>query len=107
MLKEIRDIEFEKEVLKSEKPVLVDFWATWCGPCKMMTPVLEEISKKFEGKLNIIKINIEEKGNDILSLQYGVMSIPNMKLFKNGKIIKEFVGFRSLEEFTEELKQVL
>lgn len=98
---------FEKEVLMSELPVLVDFWAPWCGPCQIMTPVLEQLSKIFEDKLKIVKINTEESENQQISFEYQIQSIPNMKLFKNGVVIKDFIGFRPEETFSEELKPFL
>lgn len=107
MLKDINKSDFEQEVLKSELPVLVDFWAPWCGPCRMMAPVLEELSKEFEGKLNICKIDTETGDNGVLAMQYNVMSIPNMKLFKNSQIVEDFVGFRSVGEFSQELKKFI
>lgn len=107
MPKDINKSDFQLEVLESSLPVLVDFWAPWCGPCKMMSPVLEELSKQFEGKLNIVKINTEEGDNGSLAMEYGVMSIPNMKLFKNGEVIQDFIGFRPVNAFAEELNKVL
>jgi len=107
MLKNINESDFELEVLKSNIPVLVDFWAPWCGPCKMMGPVLEELSNKFDDKLKICKINTEEGNNGMLAMQYSVMSIPNMKLFKNGEVVQDFIGFRPTEMFFEELKKAL
>ncbi|QCE34422.1 thioredoxin [Acetobacteraceae bacterium] len=86
----VSDAAFEKHVLKSEIPVLVDFWAEWCGPCKMLSPVLEEIAKEFEGKLKIAKINIE---NELETpTKYAVRSIPTLLLFKNGEIVERQVG---------------
>lgn len=92
---------FEQEILNSTMPVLVDFWAEWCGPCKMMHPVLEEIDKELSGKIKICKLNVDE--NPELSMQYQIMSIPNMKLFKDKKAIADFVGFRPKEVFIDEL----
>jgi len=97
-------IEFEKEVLKSEIPVLVDFWAVWCGPCQMMTPILEEIAKEHQGKLKIVKINTESPENIELAYKYQIQSIPNMKLFSKGEVVKEIIGYRPKEELIEELK---
>ncbi len=107
MLKDINKSDFEQEVLKSELPVLVDFWAPWCGPCRMMAPVLEELSKEFEGKLNICKIDTEAGDNGALAMQYNVMSIPNMKLFKNGQVVEDFIGFRPANAFSQELKKFI
>jgi len=95
---------FKEEVLNSDLLVLVDFWAPWCGPCQMLGPILEEISQELSGQVKICKINIEEAENQELALSYQVRSIPNMKLFKQGEIIKEFVGLRSQEDLMEEIK---
>jgi len=98
---------FETEVLKSEIPVLVDFWAPWCGPCLMMAPVLEEAAKELSGKIKIAKLNTQIPENQGLAYEYQIMSIPNMKLFSGGKVIKEFVGYRPKELFLPELRQSL
>ena len=82
---------FEQVVLKSDKPVLVDFWATWCGPCKMLSPIIEEVRKETEGKAVVGKINVDEQQE--LAMQFGVMSIPTLLLFKNGEIVKKQIGF--------------
>ena len=81
---------FEAEVLKSELPVVVDFWATWCGPCQIMGPIVEELSEELEGKVKFCKVNVDE--NSELAESYDVMSIPNFKLFKNGEIAGERMG---------------
>lgn len=96
--------EFKKEVLMSESPVLVDFWAPWCGPCQMMAPILEELAKKFEGKLTVVKIDTEQPENQQLAIDYQISSIPNMKLFKKGAVLKDFIGYRQEATFSEELK---
>lgn len=87
---------FEKEVLKSEKPVLVDFYADWCGPCNAMAPVIEELAKELEGKVKVGKINVDENPN--IAVEYNVMSIPTLIVFKNGKEEKRLVGLRNKEE---------
>ena len=87
---------FEKEVLKSEKPVLVDFYADWCGPCNAMSPVIEELAKELEGKVKVGKINVDE--NPDIAVEYNVMSIPTLIVFKNGKEEKRLVGLRNKEE---------
>lgn len=94
---------FEKEVIKSELPVLVDFWAPWCGPCQMMAPVLEDLAKDLEGKLKITKVDTEQEANQALAWKFQIMSIPNLKLFKDGKVIQEFIGYRPKEIFKQEL----
>jgi len=101
MLINLTKENFEQEVLNSTIPVLVDFWAEWCGPCRMMHPVLEEIDKELSGKIKICKLNVDE--NPELSMQYQIMSIPNMKLFKNKQVVEDFIGFRPKEVFMDEL----
>lgn len=90
---------FEKEVLNSEVPVLVDFFATWCGPCKMMTPVVEELAKEMEGKAKIYKVDTDEEQE--LAIKYGIMSIPTFIVFKNGEVASTAVGMRNKEELIE------
>ena len=87
---------FEKEVLNSEKPVLVDFYADWCGPCKMMAPIVEELAKDLEEKAKVGKINVDE--NPDIAVEYNVMSIPTLIIFRNGKEEKRLVGVRDKEE---------
>ena len=92
---------FETEVLKSDKPVLVDFWAEWCGPCKMLAPVLSEIAEEYEGKVKVAKLNVDEEV--ALTMQYGISSIPAVFLFENGEIVKKSVGFAPKDALIEEL----
>jgi thioredoxin 1 len=99
--------DFEKEVLKENLPVLVDFWAPWCSPCKMMAPILDEMAKELDGKLKICKVDVEISDNQELSFKYGIQSIPNMKLFKDGEIVKDFVGLRQKDSFLKELAEYL
>jgi thioredoxin 1 len=89
-MQNITDADFEKEVLSSETPVLIDFWAEWCGPCRMLAPILEDLSKEVEGKVRIVKINIDENPNTPSS--FGVRSIPTMMIFKDGKQIASKSG---------------
>ena len=84
------DATFDKDVLKHEKPVLLDFWAEWCGPCRMISPALEEISKSLDGKVKIVKLNVDE--NPKTAQKYNVMSIPTLMLFKNGEMASRQVG---------------
>lgn len=82
---------FEQEVLKSDKPVLVDFWAPWCNPCRMMGPVIEQFAQEYEGKYKVAKVNVEQEAE--LAQQYGIMSIPSILVFKNGGISSSTVGY--------------
>lgn len=95
---------FEKEVLKSETPVLVDFWAVWCGPCQMQNPILEELAKEMKDKVKVGKVNVDEQQE--LAQQYGVMSIPTLKLFHKGKVVAEMVGVQSKETLKQEIEKL-
>lgn len=97
----VNESSFESEVLKSEKPVLVDFWATWCGPCQMMGPVLEEISDEVSD-VKICKINVDDNGE--LAQKYGIMSIPNFILFRDGHIAGQKIGSCSKEDMLDFIK---
>ena len=89
-VKEISDASFKADVLESDVPVLVDFWAPWCGPCKAIAPILTEVAETFEGKVSMTKLNVDESPE--MSSQFGVMSIPTLILFKNGNIVATKVG---------------
>lgn len=92
---------FETEVLKSDIPVLVDFWATWCGPCMMLSPVIAELAEELEGKVKVGKVNVDEQNE--LAMQYRVASIPTLLLFKNGELVKTSVGFMPKNEIIANL----
>lgn len=96
---------FESEVLKSDLPVLVDFYADWCGPCKMMGPVVEEVAEEFDGKLKVGKCNIDE--NMALAQKYKVVSIPTFMIFRNGQAVATFVGAMSADEFIDRIEEKL
>jgi thioredoxin 1 len=96
---------FEKEVIKSETPVLVDFWAEWCGPCKALGPIIAQLAEEYQGKLKVGKLNVDENNN--LAMQYGVMSIPTMKFFKNGKVVAELIGAQPKQNIQEVIKTVI
>jgi thioredoxin 1 len=86
----VTDASFEAEVLKSEIPVLVDFWAVWCGPCRMVAPSVESMAQEYQGKLKVVKVNVDE--NQAIPAQYGIMSIPTLLLFKAGELQETIVG---------------
>lgn len=101
----LTDATFDSEVLKSTIPVLVDFWAVWCGPCQMQGPIVEEVAKLMEGKAKVGKVNVDE--NSQSAGKYNVMSIPTLMIFKGGNLIKQFVGVQSKETLVGELNKVL
>ncbi len=84
------DANFDAEVINSDKPVLVDFWATWCGPCRMIAPVIEEIASEYEGKAKVAKLDVD--ANPQVSMKYGIRSIPTLLIFKNGQVVDQIVG---------------
>ena len=90
MVYKFDESNFEAEVLKSDLPVFVDFYADWCGPCKMMSPVIDKLAEEFDGKIKVGKVNVDENGD--LAVKYGIMSIPNMVFFKNGEVADRVVG---------------
>lgn len=102
---ELNDGNFESEVLKSDLPVLVDFWATWCGPCRMVGPIVEEIAKDYEGKLKVGKLNVDD--NSQTAIQYGIMSIPSLFFFKGGKVVDQIIGAVTKQHFVERINKVI
>lgn len=99
------DQNFEAEVLKSTTPVLVDFWAVWCTPCKIVSPIVEELAKEYEGKVKVGKLNVDE--NQESSSKYSVMSIPTIMLFKDGQPVKAVIGAQPKENFKKAIDEVL
>lgn len=100
--------EFEEKVIKSDKVVLVDFWATWCPPCRMMAPILEDTAKKMDDVLDVVKVDVEASDDNVrLAQEHGVQGIPNMQVFKGGQVAKELVGARPATMLEDELKSVI
>lgn len=96
---------FEAEVVQSELAVVVDFWAEWCQPCKMLTPVLDKIAQTYEGRLKVVKCNVDE--NQDIAAKYGVMSIPNLIFFKDGQIVNQAVGYMNEAQLSAKVDEVL
>jgi thioredoxin 1 len=105
LIKHISDASFEADVLQSTQPVLVDYWAEWCGPCKMIGPILEEVATSYEGKLQIAKMNVDE--NRDIPAKFGIRGIPTLMLFKNGQLAATKVGAMSKSQMTAFIDQQL
>ncbi len=103
--KTLTDQNFEEEVLKSNQVVLVDFWAPWCGPCRIVGPIVEQIAQEYAGKAKVGKLNVDE--NLITSQKYGIMSIPSLLIFKNGEVVDQMIGAQPKEAITEKLDKAL
>lgn len=99
---DVNSKNFKQEVLDSELPVLVDFWASWCGPCKMMSPVVEEIANEMQGKAKVCKVNIDEE--QALAMEYSIMSIPTFLIFKDGKLVNSVIGVQDKQKLVNLLQ---
>jgi thioredoxin 1 len=101
----ITDDNFEEEVIKSDKPVLIDFWATWCGPCRLIAPIVEEMAKEYDGKVKIGKLDVDS--NQQSSIKYGVRSIPTLLLFNNGEIKETIIGAVPKAQIVQKLEALI
>ena len=101
----IEDANFAKVVLQAKTPVLVDFWAPWCGPCRMVAPVVDELAKEYDGRVSFGKVNVDDSPK--IASQYGIMSIPTLILFKDGKPVSNIIGFRPKDELKQNLEAAL
>ena len=104
-VKKVTTDTFRKEVIESDKPVVVDFWAEWCGPCKKLSPILEEVAEELDGQVTVAKVNVDEERN--LGAMFQIMSIPNVLIFNHGEKVDEFVGLRSKDDIVAQVKKQL
>jgi len=102
-VKEFTDANFEAEVLKSDKPVLVDFWAEWCAPCRMLAPTIDQVAGEFDGKAVVGKLDTDANRN--VPVKYGISAIPTVILFKNGEVVKKFIGLTSKDDLASALSE--
>jgi thioredoxin 1 len=104
-LPEVTDGNFETEVLQSDQPVLIDFWAPWCGPCRMVAPIVEELAKDFGGKVKIMKLNVDS--NPATAAKYGIFSIPTILIFKGGQVATQIVGAMPKKHYVDKLNEMI
>jgi thioredoxin 1 len=102
---DVTDTTFEQEVLQADRPVLVDFWAPWCGPCRMVAPIVEELAEEYDGKVKFVKLNTDDNPNT--AVKYGIRSIPTLLVFKDGKPVNQVIGFRPKSDLKRRLDEVV
>ena len=103
--KEVTDANFDQEVLQAEVPVLVDFWAPWCGPCRMVAPIVEELAEEYDGKVEFAKVNTDDNINT--AVRYSIRSIPTLLIFKDGQLVGQVIGFRPKSDLKKSLDKAL
>jgi len=103
--KAVTDATFEAEVLKSDKPVIVDYWAEWCGPCRMIAPVLEEIAKEYADKIDVVKLNVDD--NPAVAQRYQILAIPTLNVFQNGEVVKQIKGAKPKAALLKDLAEFI
>lgn len=101
----VQEKDFDTEVLKAQQPVLVDFWAEWCAPCRMIAPIVEQLASEYEGKLKVVKVDVD--ANNGVANKYGIMSIPTLGIFRNGQLVERLVGYMPKPELKRRLDKVL
>jgi len=101
----VNEQDFEAQVIRSDVPVLVDFWAEWCGPCRMIAPIVEDLASEYAGRLKVVKVDVDE--NNGLAYRYGVMSIPTLGIFKGGQMVERLVGYMPKPELKKRIDQVV
>lgn len=105
MAAELNEASFQTDVIEAGVPVLVDFWAVWCGPCRMLTPTIESLASEYEGKVKVAKVNVDE--NQQLAAKYGIMSIPTVMIFNEGKVVEQFIGVQPKGVYEDALKKYI
>jgi thioredoxin 1 len=104
-VQEVTELDFQSQVLESDQPVLVDFWAPWCGPCRMIAPIIEQLAAENAGKAKVVKLNVDDAQN--LAAGYGINSIPTIMVFKGGQVVDRFVGVQSKQRLQEALDRAI